>query len=94
MSNIIDARELNRMRATIENRLEDTSKLERKEQLKKLSEEKMNKWPNTLEAMRIKKERFAKDREDEDEARRQAIDRQVCRNSIMIIKFILICLYF
>lgn len=76
MSNIIDYKDIARMRATAENRLEDTSKIERKEQLKKLSEDKVKRWPNTLDAMRLKKERFVKEREDEEEAKRQEIDRQ------------------
>jgi cytidylate kinase len=46
--------------------------------LKKLSEDRIQHWPNTLDANRTKKESFMKDREAKDELRRQEIDKQVC----------------
>lgn len=46
----------------------------RKAELKKLSEERLKHWPNTLEALRKKKESFLKDREDAAELVRQQID--------------------
>jgi len=50
---------------------------ERKAALKRLSEDRVKHWPNTLEALRKKKESFLKDKEAKDEQRRQEIDLQV-----------------
>lgn len=69
--------ELDRIRASILPSVEDNSKIERKKELKKKSEDRLKNWPNTLEALRIKKESFLKDREAEEELRRQEIDREV-----------------
>lgn len=66
------------MRESIAPKNVDLSKLERKQHLKKLSNDKVMNWPNTLEALRIKKESFTKDREAAAEAARQEVDRQVC----------------
>lgn len=68
------------MRDSITPKSIDFSKTEKRNHLKKLSEDKLKNWPNTLEALRIKKESFTKDREDEAEAKRQEIDREVCLN--------------
>ena len=68
------------MRESIAPKSVDLSKLERKKHLKKLSNDKVMNWPNTLEALRIKKESFTKDREAAAEAARQEVDRQVCMN--------------
>jgi len=64
------------MRESIAPKSVDLSKLERKKHLKKLSNDKVMNWPNTLEALRIKKESFTKDREAAAEAARQEVDRQ------------------
>jgi hypothetical protein len=48
----------------------------RKVELKQLSNEKLKHWPNTLEAIRIKKESFIKDREESDELERQEVDKR------------------
>ena len=45
---------------------------------KALSEDKLKNWPNTLEALRKKKESYMKDKEDKLEAERQELDLQVC----------------
>lgn len=76
MSNVIDYSEILRMKASIENRPEDRSSVEKKAYLKKLSEDKVKHWPNTLEALRKKKEMYIKDKADEEEIKRQEIDRQ------------------
>ena len=54
----------------------ERTRLDRKQELRQLSDEKTSKWPNTLEASRKKKESFLKDKEDREELRRQEIDRQ------------------
>jgi len=52
------------------------SKQRKREMLKKLSEEKKEKWPNTLEALRLKKESFLAEKAQREEEVRQEIDRQ------------------
>jgi len=76
MSNIIDYSEILKMKAAVESRAEDRSSVERKAYLKKLSQDKVKNWPNTLEALRKRKEMFMKDKADQEELRRQEIDRQ------------------
>jgi predicted PP-loop superfamily ATPase len=49
----------------------------KKADLKQKSLDRVKNWPNTLEALSKKKESFLKDRADEEELRRQEIDRQV-----------------
>ncbi len=77
MSNLISRSELERIKASILPSVEDHSRIEKKKALKQKSDERLKNWPNTLEALRIKKESFLKDREAEDEARRQEVDREV-----------------
>ncbi len=69
--------ELERIKASILPSTDDNSKNERKRALKQKSNERQKNWPNTLEALRIKKESYAKDREAEEEARREEMDREV-----------------
>ncbi len=69
--------ELERIKASVLPSIENNSKLERKRALKAKSDERLKHWPNTLEALRIKKESFIKDREAEEEAKRQELDREV-----------------
>ena len=73
----ISRNELERIKASVLPSIEDNSKLEKKRALKKKSEDRLKNWPNTLEALRIKKESFLKDREAEEEAKRQEIDKEV-----------------
>jgi hypothetical protein len=77
MSNLISRSELERIKASILPSVEDNSRIQKKRALKEKSEARLKNWPNTLEALRIKKESFLKDREAEEEARRQEIDREV-----------------
>eukprot|EP01038_Epipyxis_sp_PR26KG_P006804 gene6804-9319_t len=78
MSNslILSKSELNRIKASVLPSIENHDALKRKEHLKKLSNERLQHWPNTLEALRKKKESFLKDREDEAELKRQEADRE------------------
>lgn len=48
----------------------------RREELRKLSQERQKHWPNTLEALRKKKENWKKEKMDREEAKRQEIDRE------------------
>lgn len=73
---IISSKELERIKASILPPVEDRPAYEKKKELKKKSEERLKNWPNTLEALRLKKENFLKEREDKAELERQEIDRQ------------------
>jgi hypothetical protein len=77
MTLILSKSELERMKLVVEPERQDNSAALRRAELKRLSEEKVKNWPNTLEAMRKKKENFLKERADQDELKRQEIDRQV-----------------
>ena len=78
MSRVISFAELERMRASIAPISNaERSRIDRKDELKRLSQDRVQHWPNTLEANRTKKESFMKDREAQDEMRRQEIDKQV-----------------
>jgi hypothetical protein len=79
MARVITYSELERMRASVAPISSDERiRIDRKEELKRLSEDRIQHWPNTLDANRTKKESFMKDREAKDELRRQGIDKQVC----------------
>jgi len=52
------------------------TKQRKRDELKKLSEDKKAKWPNTLEALRLKKESFLAEKAQREEEARQEIDRQ------------------
>ena len=73
---IIDRSEIERMKLSVMEIPPDNSKQIRRAELKKLSQDRLKHWPNTLEALRKKKENFLKDKADEEEKRRQEIDRQ------------------
>lgn len=74
---ILSRSEIERMkRSTMPVEYKDQKSL-RKAELKLLSEARQENWPNTLQAMRKKKESFLKEREDREELRRQEIDREV-----------------
>eukprot|EP01036_Dinobryon_divergens_P031252 gene31252-40620_t len=68
--------ELEQIRASILPSVENKSFLDRKAELKKKSEDKLKNWPNTLEAIRLKKENDFLDRERQVELQRQEVDKQ------------------
>lgn len=72
----ISRNELNRIKASVLPPTENNYKNERRAELKKLSQDRLQHWPNTLEALRVKKENFLKDREDAEEEKRREIDRE------------------
>ena len=51
-------------------------KAAKRAQLKKLSNDRLKNWPNTLEAMRQKKESYMKDKEEKEESARREVDRK------------------
>ena len=77
MTTIMSRAELERIKASILPSVEDSSRAEKKLALKKKSEERLKNWPNTLEALRLRKESYMKDREVNEEALRQELDREV-----------------
>ena len=70
--------ELERLRARADEtgQVRSDYKSQRRAQLKKMSDDKMKHWPNTLEANRIKKLRFVEEKARKEEEARQEIDRQ------------------
>jgi hypothetical protein len=68
--------EINRMRQEAAAEQEVSMKTARKAELKMLSQRRMEKWPNTLEALRKKKESWLRDQREKEEMMRQKIDRE------------------
>ena len=77
--NVIAKSEIDRIRASVIEP-EYIHEEERRAYLKNLSNERVKHWPNTLEALRNKKESFIKDKNEREELERQEIDRQVSFN--------------
>jgi hypothetical protein len=75
MTLVLTKAELDRMRANIRGPQNDTTVADRKAEMKRMSNERMKNWPNTLEALRLKKESWLKDKADKEELQRQEIDR-------------------
>ncbi|EQC29612.1 hypothetical protein SDRG_12618 [Saprolegnia diclina VS20] len=61
---------------------EVTNREAKRAQLRELSQTRTNKWPNTLEAMRRKKENWKKDKEDREEDERRKVDMEEARLQI------------
>jgi hypothetical protein len=74
---ILSSSELARMRASVLPPTENNDRDMKRAHLKKLSNDKMKNWPNTLEALRIKKQSFLKEREEANENKRREIDIEV-----------------
>jgi hypothetical protein len=72
----ISRNELARIKASVLPPTENNYKNERRAELKKLSQDRLQHWPNTLEALRVKKENFLKDREESEEVKRREIDKE------------------
>jgi hypothetical protein len=68
--------EIERMKASVLPPVENHLRVERKAELKRMSDDRQKHWPNTLEALRRKKESFIRDREEKEELKRQEIDRE------------------
>jgi hypothetical protein len=77
MALILSKQELARIKNSVQEFPEDRSQQERRAELKKKSDERLKHWPNTLEALRKKKENFIKERAEQEEMKRQEIDKQV-----------------
>jgi hypothetical protein len=78
MARVITMSELERMRSSIApTNSADKDRSDRKAELKQLSINRVQHWPNTLEANRTKKLSIMKDREAQEELKRQQIDIEV-----------------
>lgn len=78
MARVITMSELERMRSSIApTNSADKGRSDRKAELKQLSINRVQHWPNTLEANRTKKLSIMKDREAQEELKRQQIDIEV-----------------
>lgn len=64
------------MKASVRPKVQDTGRSQRREELKKMSDERVKHWPNTLEALRLKKESSMREREAIAELKRQEVDRE------------------
>ncbi|KAH7484437.1 hypothetical protein KRP22_005605 [Phytophthora ramorum] len=74
----LSADDLKRMRASVSPPVQSDREARRQE-IKLKSEQRTAKWPNTLEAMREKKDRWKKDKEDRLEEERKKIDEEEMR---------------
>jgi len=76
---IISAEELQKIRSHAHEdstELPNIARSQRRAELKKLSEQRYKKWPNTLENLRLKKMSFMKDKAEAEEEARREVDRQ------------------
>ena len=76
---VINASEINRMRSSLNVELGGDAfraSQNKKTMLRTLSQDRIKSWPNTLEALRRKKEEFVKTRAHEEELERREVDRK------------------
>ena len=77
MSTILSMADIGRMKSSLFVDSGSTvARKEKRELLRNRSQDRIQNWPNTLDALRKKKEDFVKDREEKLEAERQELDRQ------------------
>jgi|LauGreDrversion2_2_1035103.scaffolds.fasta_scaffold34603_1 hypothetical protein len=88
MSTILSRDELESIRGYIQPSEYSDVKGRRRAELKKLSQDRLQNWPNTLEAARLKKESFLAEKAQKEEEARQEIDRIVRAAYISNITFI------
>lgn len=73
---VISRSEIERLRASVRESKVDDSRSARDEMLRKKSEERKAKWPNTLDAMRKKKEMWKIEKQAKEELERQKVDKE------------------
>lgn len=73
---VISQSEIARMRASTLPPTENYERDSKRAHLKILSNDKLKNWPNTLEALRTKKESFLKEKEEAAEEKRKQLDRE------------------
>ena len=72
---VLTREELQRMKDSTKAVQPDNHEQIRRKQLKKLSQDRLQHWPNTLEALRMKKENWIKEKAEEEENKRREIDK-------------------
>ena len=87
---ILSRDELDRIRKSVLPADHNDLKARRRTELKKLSQDRLQHWPNTLEAARLKKESYIVEKLQKEEEARQEVDK--------IVRFILLyfgyCIFF
>lgn len=73
---VLSRKEIERMKASVLPPVEDRRAQMKKTELREKSQERLKHWPNTLEAVRKKKESFLQEKEAKAEEVRQKIDRE------------------
>uniref|UniRef100_A0A7S1Y0J5 Trichohyalin-plectin-homology domain-containing protein n=1 Tax=Phaeomonas parva TaxID=124430 RepID=A0A7S1Y0J5_9STRA len=81
---VISRSELQRMRDSVSDVPQSTVDARRRERLTKLSEDRVKNWPNTLQAMRRKKENWKREKLAAEEAKRQELDREEAKHQATI----------
>jgi hypothetical protein len=84
--NVVSISDWERMKRSVGPSTVNDQATRRKEELKKLSSDRYQHWPNTLDAVREKKLNFVAEKAREEELARQEVDRHV---SILIAMFCL-----
>jgi hypothetical protein len=92
MTLILTKSELERIRNSVQDIPADHSEELRRRELKQKSQERLKHWPNTLEALRKKKENFLKERAEQEELRRQEIDKQVTFFTRLLFDLVIVTL--
>jgi len=76
-SQVLSSAELERMRNSVLPAEVNDLKGRRRAELKKLSQDRLQHWPNTLEAARLKKESYLAEKAQREEEARQEVDKIV-----------------
>lgn len=72
---VLSRSELERIKASTQEVIPINYEQKRRQELKEKSNDRLKHWPNTLEALRLKKENFTKERAEAEEEKRREIDR-------------------
>lgn len=82
---IISSYELERIKKSVLPEDHNDFKARRKAELKMLSQDRLQHWPNTLEAARLKKESFIAEKKQKEEEARKEIDKIVRSRNLSLI---------
>ena len=77
MAQVLSLDELDRIRMSVQPAEVSDVKGRRRAELKKLSQDRLQHWPNTLEAARLKKESYLAEKAQREEEARQEVDKVV-----------------
>jgi len=90
MTTVLPLDELERMRRSVRPAEYHDVKGRRKAELKKLSQDRLQHWPNTLEAARLKKESYLAEKAQREEEARQEVDK-IVRAIVLLAKHRALC---